>query len=111
MARSAEPAKLPEEISRQLRLVVEFHRWSGSPEGVTEGETIYADQFSRLRGDSRELQRLCDSIAGYLKGRLPGEIETLLAAGRMYRRSADYHKAAEYFLKALDMVYREYGCG
>ena len=111
MAHSAEPAKLPEELSRQLRLVVEFHRWSGSAEGVTDNETIYPDQYSRLRGDTLSLQRLCDSVAGYLKGRLPAEVETLLTAGRMYRRSADYHKASEYFLKALEKVYRECGCG
>ena len=100
--------ELPREMAENVRLVLEFHRWGGTAEGVTAGETIYSNSYSRLRSDKLKLQRLCDSIEHSLAGSLPGEAETLLSAGRMYRRSADYVKAREYFLRALEIVYR--GC-
>lgn len=100
--------ELPRGLAEQVRLVLEFHRWGGTAEGVTAGETIYSDNYSRLRSDTLKLQQLCGSIEHSLTGSLPGEAETLLSAGRMYRRSADYVKAREYFLRALEIVYR--GC-
>jgi len=102
--------ELPRELAQQVRLALEFHRWSGTAEGVTAGETIYADNYSRLRGDTLKIQQLCASVERSLAGRLPGEAQTLFTAGRMYRRSADYVKAREYFLRALEIVYRECRC-
>ena len=99
--------ELPQELAEKVRVVLEFHRWGGTAEGVTEGETIYKDNYSRMRSDTLKLQQLCTSIEHSLRDRLPGEVETLFTAGRMYRRSADYVKAREYFLRALEIVYRE----
>ncbi|HUU29509.1 MAG TPA: tetratricopeptide repeat protein [archaeon] len=103
-------SKLPEELARRVRMVLEFHRWGGTAEGVTEGRTIYKGGYSSLRNDTSSIQSLCAEIAGHLKGCLPREVETLLTAGRMYRRSADYAKAREYFLKALELVYQGSKC-
>ena len=111
MAQADKPGvELPHELAEQVRLVLEFHRWGSTAEGVTEGETIYADNYSRLRSDTLRLQQLCTSIEHSLRDHLPGEAETLFTAGRMYRRSADYVKAREYFLRALEIVYRKCGC-
>jgi hypothetical protein len=107
--------RLSPELAEKVRLVLEFHRWSGLAEGVTEGRTIYPGRFARLRSDAFSLQDLCGEIARQLGGALPAEAETLITAGRMYRRSADYVKAGEYFLRALEAIHaaqggKESGC-
>jgi len=97
--------ELPNELEQRLRLSLEFHRWGSAGEGVTEGKTIYAGTFSDLRSDAARLQGLCSEIARHLGSRLPGKAETLILAGRLYRRSADYARACEYFLEALELVH------
>ena len=94
--------KLPR--NPENRLSLEFHRWSGTAEGVTEGNTIYTGTFTDPRRDAARLHGLCGEIAGHLGPDLPEGAETLLLAGRLYRRSADYVKACEYFLRILDLV-------
>ncbi|MEA1997312.1 MAG: hypothetical protein U9N45_06715, partial [Gemmatimonadota bacterium] len=84
--------------------------WGGTAEGVTGGDTIYFGNYSNLRKDTLALQGLCEEITAGLRGGLPDKAETLLAAGRMYRRSADYVKAGEYFLRVLDLVYKRSEC-
>lgn len=49
-------------------------------------------------------------VADSLGGDAPAGTETLLAAGSMYRRGADYVKAREYFLRLLEEVRREGRC-
>jgi len=102
--------QLPADITDRIRLVIEFHRWGGKAEAVTDGGTHYRDGFSRTRTDALRLQELCRAVSACLAGSLPDEASTLIAAGLMYRRSADYVKACEYFTRALEAVWREAGC-
>ena len=102
---TAKVRELPGEPGQRLSLSLEFHRWGSTPEGVTEGRTIYAGAFADPRRDAARLHCLCDEIARRLGARLPEEAQTLLRAGRLYRRSADYLKACEYFLKVLELVH------
>ena len=102
---TAKVKKLPSEPEQRLSLSLEFHRWGSTPEGVTEGRTIYAGSFTDPRRDAARLHCLCDEIARHLGARMTEEAETLLRAGRLYRRSADYLKACEYFLKVLELVH------
>jgi hypothetical protein len=94
--------KLPRNLENRLSL--EFHLWSGTAEGVTEGSTIYTGTFTDPRRDAARLHGLCIEIAGHLGPELPEGTGTLLLAGRLYRRSADYVKACEYFHKVLALV-------
>jgi len=94
--------KPPREL--EPRLSLEFHRWGSTPEGVTGGRTIYEHTFSDLRRDAARLHSLCDEITGRLQRPLPERAETLLLAGRLYRRSADYARACEYFLETLKLI-------
>lgn len=98
-----EMPRMPESLNR--RLTLEFHRWTGTPEGVTGGLTIYSAAFTDPRRDAARLQRLCEEIAFHLGASLPEAAGTLLMAGRLYRRAADYPKSCEYFLKALALVH------
>jgi len=102
--------KLPEDLARKVRFVIEFHRWGGTPEGVTDRETLYTGSYSSLRQKAIQLSELCDKVVHHLGKCLPDDVETLIAAGRMYRRAADYAKAVEYFLKALELIYKVSGC-
>ena len=97
--------ELPSEPGQRLSLSLEFHRWGSTPEGVTEGRTIYAGTLTDPGRDAARLHCLCDEIARHLGSRLPEEAETLLRAGRLYRRSSDYLKACEYFLEVLELVH------
>ena len=91
-----------------IRLALEFHRWGDNADGVTESGYVYSGALKNPRDDTRKLESLCSEIAVYLREGpgLPSEASTLLTAGRMYRRSADYAKACEYFLRALDLFNR-----
>jgi hypothetical protein len=102
---TAKVRKLNGEPEQRPSLSLEFHRWGSTPEGVTEGRTIYAGSFTDPRRDAARLHCLCDEIARRLGDRLPEEARTMLRAGRLYRRSADYLKACEYFLKVLELVH------
>ena len=96
--------RLSPELARRVRTVIEFHRWGGCPDGVTGSGTMYDTLHARARRDTLELEALLAEIHRHFRGRLPGEAETLLTAGRMYRRAADFVKAGEYFLRALETV-------
>jgi hypothetical protein len=97
-------------LAGEIRSVLEFHRWGASAEGVTGGGTIYGRHRPDIRADVHKLQDLCRRVMANLGGTAPKEAETLLAGGSMYRRSADYVKAREYFLRLLECVYREGRC-
>lgn len=92
------------ELATRVRTVLEFHRWGGVPEGVTDKGSVYDTTHTRLRRDSLELEALLVEIGNHLRGRLPSEAATMLSAGRMYRRAADFAKAREYFLRALESL-------
>ncbi len=100
---------LPPELERQVRVVLEFHRWGGTPEGVTAGETIYGGYLRCSRERAVRLSELCGKIALHLGPRLNPEAANLFAAGRMYRKAADYVRAVEYFLRGLEALHREGG--
>ncbi|MEA2063173.1 MAG: tetratricopeptide repeat protein [Gemmatimonadota bacterium] len=104
---TATDKKLPGELERRIRLTIEeFHRWGSMAEGVTSsGRTFYAGGLNDLRRNAASLHGLCNEISSHLGNRLPEECKTLLLAGRLYRRSADYAKACEYFLKALELIH------
>ncbi|HLA39091.1 MAG TPA: hypothetical protein VJ417_03800 [Candidatus Glassbacteria bacterium] len=102
--------RLPPEIAESIRIVLEFHRWGAQAEGVTAGGTLYRDDFSRTREEAHKLQELCRTVSRHLAGALPAGTSTLISAGSLYRRSADYVKACEYFTRALETIYRESGC-
>jgi hypothetical protein len=97
-------------LAEEILRVLEFHRWSGAAEGVTAGGTVYDYRKSDLRQDVHKLQSLCRRVTSSLGGNAPPEVETLMAGGSMYRRSADYVKAQEYFLRLLELVQREVRC-
>jgi hypothetical protein len=97
-------------FAEEILRVLEFHRWSGAAEGVTAGGTIYDYRRGDIREDVHKLQSLCRRVAASLGGQAPPEVETLMAGGSMYRRSADYVKAREYFLRLLALVQREVRC-
>ncbi len=97
-------------LAGEIRRVLEFHRWGGAAEGVTEGGTVYNYRRGDLREDVHKLQKLCRRVAASLGRQAQPEVETLLAGGSMYRRSADYLKAREYFLRLLELVRREARC-
>ncbi len=97
-------------LAEEIRRVLEFHNWSGAAEGVTAGGTIYDYRRGDIREDVHKLQSLCRQVASSLGGQAPPEVETLLAGGSMYRRSADYVKAREYFIRLLELVRREVRC-
>ncbi|MCE5271201.1 tetratricopeptide repeat-containing protein [bacterium] len=104
---SGQPAygTLSPELAERVRMVLEFHRWGARPEGVTSGGTFYETAHARLRRESIEMEALLAEIGRHWAGKLPGPVETLVSAGRMYRRAADFVKAEEYFLRALELVY------
>lgn len=93
------------ELAARVRTVLEFHLWGGSPEGVTAGGTQYETRHAGLRRDSLELEALLTEIERHFRGKLPAEAATWLSAGRMYRRAADFVKAKEYFLRALEEIH------
>ena len=93
------------ELAGRVRTVLEFHRWGGCPEGVTGRGTTDETAHVRLRRESLEMEALLGEISRHWQGKLPGPVETLVSAGRMYRRAADFVKAGEYFLRALELVY------
>ena len=97
-------------LTGEIRSVLEFHRWGTAGEGVTGGGTVYDRHRPDIRADVHKLQDLCRRVAASLGGSAPKEVETLMAGGSMYRRSADYVKAREYFLRLLECVYREGRC-
>ncbi|MFH1071696.1 MAG: tetratricopeptide repeat protein [Candidatus Glassbacteria bacterium] len=101
---------LPQGIAEEIRIVLEFHRWGGRAEGITDRGTLYRDTFGRTREEAHKLQELCRTVSRCLGATLPAQASALISAGRMYRRSADYVKACEYFARALETVYREAGC-
>ena len=86
---TANEKKPPRELEQRPGLSLEFHRWGSTPEGVTGGRTVYERTFTDLRRDAARLHGLCEKIAGRLQSPLPERVETLLLAGRLYRRSAD----------------------
>jgi hypothetical protein len=94
----------------EIRSVLEFHRWGAAAEGVTDGGTVYDRHRQDIRADVHKLQDLCHRVAAALGADAPPQVETLMAAGSMYRRSADYVKAREYFLRLLECMYRERRC-
>ncbi len=95
---------LSPELAERVRTVLEFHRWGAQAEGVTAGGTFYETAHARLRRESIEMEALLTEIGRHWAGKLPGPVETLVSAGRMYRRAADFVKAEEYFLRALELV-------
>ena len=97
-------------LAGEIRRVLEFHRWGTAAEGVTGGGTVYDRHRPDIRADVHKLQELCRRVTAALGPSAPKELETLMAAGSMYRRSADYVKAREYFLRLLESVYREGRC-
>ena len=97
-------------LAGEIRRVLEFHRWGSAADGVTGGGTVYDSHRPDIRADVHKLQDLCRRVASSLGASAPKEVETLMAAGSMYRRSADYVKAREYFLRLLEAVYREGRC-
>lgn len=99
-----------EALATEIRRILEFHRWGASAEGVTAGGTVYDYRRGNIREDVHKLQELCRRVSAALGGEAPPEVETLLAAGSMYRRGADYVKAREYFLRLLEAVHREVRC-
>jgi len=97
-------------LADEIHRVLEFHRWGGAAEGVTGSGTLYGNLQTDLREDAHRLQELCRKVLAALGNSAPKEAETLLAGGSMYRRSADYVKAREYFIRLLEAVYREGRC-
>lgn len=97
-------------LAGEIHRALEFHRWGGAAEGVTEQGTVYHRSGDSLRQDVHRLQELCRRVTTALQGDSAAEAENLLAAGSMYRRSADYAKAREYFLRLLEAAAREHRC-
>ncbi len=97
-------------LAGEIHRVLEFHRWGAVADGVTDGGTVYGYRRGDLREDVHKLQKFCRRVAASLGGQAPPEVETLMAGGSMYRRSADYVKAREYFLRMLELVQREARC-
>jgi hypothetical protein len=101
---------LDSNLAAEIRRTLEFHLWGSAAEGVTDGGTVYARRRPDIRRDVHKLQDLCRKVIESLGSNAPSQLENLMAAGSMYRRSADYVKAREYFLRLLEKACRGSRC-